>query len=115
AVFSYLQFPKLRSVIPIRDAVARGATKSVFGYAAMAREEDGELQPRVDLVRIGRPTGPEEIDLGAGAFLLSADYAHTLVQPEPAVAPEGASPEEHGGDFGVRGQTEEGGQGIAAN
>jgi hypothetical protein len=86
AAFSYLQFPKLRSVGAIRDAVARGITKGVFGYAAMADEEDGRLQARAELVRIGQPTGMDEIDLGAGAYLLAPAYARSLTEAETAVA-----------------------------
>jgi hypothetical protein len=84
AAFSYLQFPKLRSAVAIRDAIARGVMKSVFGYAAMADQEDGTLRARAELVRVGRATGPEEIDLGAGAFLLSAPYARTMSETKEA-------------------------------
>ena len=87
AAFSYLQFPKLRLASAIRDAVARGVVKSVFGYAAMAHEADGEVRARPELVRIGKATGPEEIDLGAGAYLLSATRARSMAKTEPAVSP----------------------------
>jgi hypothetical protein len=101
AAFSYLQFPKLRGVSAIRDAVARGVTRGVFGYAAMAEADDGEVRVAPELVRIGRPTGPEEIDLGAGAFLLATNYARELAAAgEPVGAGEdgGRATGETGGD-----------------
>jgi hypothetical protein len=78
AAFSYLQFPKLRSDAALHEAVARGAMKGVFGYLSMASIEDGELRARPELVRIGRPLGADEVDLGEGAFLLDAAYAREL-------------------------------------
>lgn len=108
--FSYLQFPKLRSSSAIRNAVARGVTKGVFGYAAMAAEEDGEIRAGRDLVRIGRPVGPDEVDLGAGAYLLSAAYARTLAEQEVAVVPggaEGDGEDQDGRDGGGREPGEE--------
>jgi hypothetical protein len=103
AVFSYLQFPKLRSAIPIRDAVARGITNGLFGYAAMADSDDGELRARSDLVRIGKPTGSEEIDLGAGTFLLSADYAQRLSSADTLESPDGQDTHAERGDATERG------------
>jgi hypothetical protein len=85
--FSYLQFPKLRSLSAISDAVARGVTKGVFGYAAMAAEEDGLIAVRPDLVRIGKPVSPDEIDLGAGAYILAPEYARSLAQTEETETP----------------------------
>jgi hypothetical protein len=99
AAFSYLQFPKLRSAIVIRDAVARGVTKSVFGYTAMAHVEDGGVRTTADLVRLGKPTGSEEVDLGGGTFLLSASYARELGKIETAAAGDDSSEsEEREGD-----------------
>jgi hypothetical protein len=105
AAFSYLQFPKLRSVAAIRDAIAQGVTKGIFGYAAMAQEENGDIRGRPDLVRVGRPAGPEEIDLGVGAFLLSAAYARTLAETAVATVPSG---DEHDRDGVGRGGGESG-------
>jgi hypothetical protein len=86
AAFSYLQFPKLRSEAAIREAVAAGAMKGVFGYVSMASADGDGLRVRPELVRIGTATGSDEIDLGEGAFLLERAYAHELAElpEEPA-------------------------------
>jgi hypothetical protein len=78
AAFSYLQFPKLLSDAALRDAVARGVMKGVFGYAAMASLGQGALDVRPELVSVGKPMGPDEADLGEGAFLIDAAYAREL-------------------------------------
>lgn len=100
AAFSYLQFPKLRSDLALRTAVAKGVTSGVFGYAAMAAVEGGELRLSADLMRIARPTAPDEIDLGDGAFLVAAPLARKLsAQPEVQVGDGGggAVPGDGGG------------------
>ncbi len=86
APFSYLQFPKLRSEAAIRDAIARGVMKGVFGYVAMAQLAGDDLDVRPELVSVSRPMGQDEVDLGDGAFLLEAAYARelgALSEPEP--------------------------------
>jgi hypothetical protein len=80
AAFSYLQFPKLRSESAIRDAISRGVMKGVFGYAAMARLAGDAVEVRPELVSISRAMGPDEVDLGEGAFMLDAGYARELGQ-----------------------------------
>jgi hypothetical protein len=75
AAFSYLQFPKLRSDVPLRSAIAAGSMKGAFGYAAAASVEGDALSVAAERVWIGRPTSPEEIDLGAGAYLLAPSLA----------------------------------------
>jgi len=110
AAFSYLQFPKLRSAVAIRDAVAQGVTRGVFGYAAMAQQENGGIRARPDLVRVGRPTGSEEIDLGTGGFLLAPAYARTLTDTET----EGDGGGEEVGAGGELGGGDEGREGTSA-
>lgn len=90
AAFSYLQFPKLRSVAALHDTVARGAMKGVFGYVAMATVEADKVTARPELVRVDRPLGADEVELGEGAYLLDAGYARELghmPEPEPGEAP----------------------------
>jgi hypothetical protein len=112
AAFSYLQFPKLLSDAALRDAVARGVMKGVFGYAAMATPDgSGGVDVRPELVSIGKPMGSDEADLGEGAFLLDAGYARELADL-PAAETNGGpddgatdlEPEGHGvtGDSGSR-------------
>ncbi|MGH3005452.1 MAG: ATP-binding protein [Gaiellaceae bacterium] len=94
AAFSFLQFPKLRSDSALRDCIARGVSESTFGYVPMAEATGDEVEVDVSLVRIGKHTGPDEIDLGAGAFVLAPEFARALlpekVEPsaEPAVDPD---------------------------
>jgi hypothetical protein len=88
SVFSFLQFPKLKSDTALRDAISDGVTRSIFGYVPLASVDGDELAPSDRaLVRTGKPTGPEEIDLGADAYLLAPGLAQALV-PEPAQPPE---------------------------
>jgi hypothetical protein len=94
AAFSYLQFPKLLSDAALRDAVARGVMKGVFGYAAMAVDRGDALEVRPELVSIGRPMGSDEADLGDGAFLVDASYARELAR----LPPQDETPEQPGGD-----------------
>jgi hypothetical protein len=80
AAFSFLQFPKLRRAAALREAVARGIGEGVFGYVAMAAVEADELQlSDPALVRIARPTAPDEIDMSETSFLLAPEYARRLV------------------------------------
>lgn len=91
AAFSYLQFPKLRSDAALYDAIARGAMKGVFGYVSMASVDGDELKARPELVRVGRPLGIDEVDLGEGAFLLDSAYARELGHlPEPEPCEDGS-------------------------
>lgn len=107
AAFSYLQFPKLRSDAALRGAIAKGATSGVFGYAAMASAENGRLDVTPNLMRIARPTSPEEIDLGDGAFVVAAGVARQLAATEPAQArDEGTEKDENGKDKEIGGREE---------
>ncbi len=66
--FSYFDFPKLRTVTALRDAIARGATDT-FGYVPSAEVRDGTLAPRREgSVWFGEPLPVGEVDLGPGAF-----------------------------------------------
>jgi len=84
--FSFLSFPKLRGVEPLRVAIMQGVQDGIFGYSA-ALQIDATGQPFVTdhrLVRIGVAMSSQDIDLSAASFLLAPDLARRLVQP-PAV------------------------------
>lgn len=91
--FSIFDFPKLTSERAIQRAIADG-TRDVLGYVSAARLENGEVVPsRPELVRFGTATNDDEIDLGAGAFILSPDLANALrgvEAPEPPGEPKEA-------------------------
>lgn len=85
AAFSYLQFPKLKSDAAIRKAVAQGVERSIVGYVPQAESTNGDLRADPKLVRVGKPTSLDEIDLSSDAYLLDPTYATTLIpQPGPA-------------------------------
>ena len=100
AAFSYLQFPKLRSDVPLRDAIAAGAMKGAFGYASAASVEGETLSVAAERVWIGRPTGPDEIDLGAGTYLLAPSLAREKAGRDETSVPTG---EDNGGGSGLDG------------
>jgi hypothetical protein len=114
AAFSYLQFPKLQSAAALHEAVAKGAMKGVFGYVSMASVDGESLRARPELVRVGRPLGVDEVDLGEGAFLLDPAYARALGElPEPA--PTDGTPEDgERGDSGSGPSTDDSGVRRAA-
>ena len=79
AAFSYLQFPKLRSACC--DSRRRRTGRRRRACSAMQRwltkrTERSERDPSWFGSVVA--TGPEEIDLGAGAYLLSATYARNI-------------------------------------
>lgn len=83
--FSYLDFPKLLDASALRAAVAAG-TVDTFGYVAGAiAGPDGTPEPsRPELVRVDRPTPPDEVDMGPGCYILSIDFARSMVPtPQP--------------------------------
>lgn len=89
--FTYLTFPKLLDAGPVRAAVGAG-TAGGLGYVPVATVVDGELRAeRADLVRIDRPTSPDEIDLADGAYVLEAGYAR-LLAGSTSEATEGTAP-----------------------
>ncbi len=83
--FSYLDFPKMWNVGALQKCVAQGVADKDFGYVAGAGlDEQGEPVFGRAYVRFGKPLRPEEIDLSAGAYLLSAELATRLTRPEEA-------------------------------
>lgn len=91
-LFSIFDFPKLTDDSVLRDAIARG-TEATLGYVSAAQVIDGALEAtRPELLRIGDPTRPDEIDLGSGCFVLSASFASRLAgayEPDEGVEGQG--------------------------
>ncbi len=82
--FSFLSFPKLLGVDPIRKAIATGVQDGVFGYSA-AVQFDEQGQPFVStpgLVRFGVVLQPAEVDLGNTSHLIAPNVAATLATPD---------------------------------
>lgn len=76
--FSYFDFPKLRGTAALRDAIARG-TGEMFGYLPSAEVRDGKLVARrEDSLQVGRAVSSDEVDLGSGAYIVSARVAQEM-------------------------------------
>jgi hypothetical protein len=83
--FSYFDFPKLLTADPLRATVARGAADA-FGYVPAAEVVDGALKPRREnTVWFGTPIDEQDIEMGAGAFIVTPELALTFVAPGPSV------------------------------
>lgn len=100
SAFSYLQFPKLWSPAPLREAIAKGVTGGLFGYASLAEATNGGISVRPDGLAFGRPVGSDEIDLASGAYLVGPSYTREL-GAEPAVEFEAVT--SNGGEPGSEG------------
>jgi uncharacterized protein DUF499 len=88
--FSYFDFPKLTNERALKGAIGAGTT-DLFGYVSGARKEGDAVVPaRTDLIRFGKPTPEDEVDLGPGCFLISAALANKLrgAGGEQPVAPQ---------------------------
>lgn len=84
--FSFLNFPKLLGIEPIRAAIAQGVRDGVFGYSA-ALQLDAAGQPFVsnhNLVKIDVSLAQQEVDLSATSYLIAPDLARRLAQPPQA-------------------------------
>lgn len=87
--FSFLNFPKLLGVEPLRTAIVSGVRDGLFGYSA-ALQFDANNQPFIAnhrLVAIGAPLAVSEVDMGATSYLLTPDLARRLSQPPQVGAP----------------------------
>jgi hypothetical protein len=94
SAFSYLQFPKLRSDSAIREAIATAAMKGVFGYTSMASATGDVLDVRAELVRVGKATGADEIDLSESSYVVEPGYAQELIGAEVSDTGRGDTPVE---------------------
>lgn len=99
--FSFLNFPKLLGIDPIRAAIAAGVKDGVFGYSA-ALQIDEQGKPFVSdyhLVRVGVPLTQAEVDLGSTSYLIAPDLARQLAQPPQTKDSAVSQPGVETGDF----------------
>jgi len=88
--FSYYSFAHIWDEHVVRRAIVVGIKNRTFAYVANARsDEQGNLHfggPVATTIQFGKDVPTHEIDMGEGAFLLSAAYATQLLTP-PKVEP----------------------------
>lgn len=87
--FAYFELTKLWSLDAVRTAIAEGVSNGLFAYG-VGVSTDGHAFDVADpsLIRVHRSLPAEEVDLGAGAALLSLDEAEKLTRPpEPPRPP----------------------------
>jgi hypothetical protein len=94
--FSYYSFAHIWDEHVVRRAIVVGIKNRTFAYIANARsDEQGNLHfggSVATTIQFGKDVPANEIDMGEGAFLLSAAYATQLLTPpappkvEPTVA-----------------------------
>lgn len=76
--FSYFDFPKLRGAGALSEAIARG-TAETFGYLPSGEVRDGVLVARREnSLQFGVAVAADEVDLGGGAYLVSAGLAKEM-------------------------------------
>jgi hypothetical protein len=98
--FAYFELTKLWSVDPLCEAIAEGVSSGLFAYAVGVSGEPGAVEVSdPTLIRMRGRLSADEVDLGAGAALLSMAVAESL-RPSPGarelVADEDSSPDEEG-------------------
>ncbi len=83
--FSYYSFAHIWDEHVVRRAIVVGIKNRTFAYVANARsDEQGNLHfggPVATAIQFGKDVPAHEIDMGEGAFLLSAAYATQLLTP----------------------------------
>jgi hypothetical protein len=92
--FSYYQYTKLWSADALRAAIAKGVSEGLFAYATGASGEGADVRveaPALIQLRSAPPAG--EIDLGAGAALLTTERAKALMPTPPEPQPIGTGTE----------------------
>src|SRR6266852_3684523 len=91
--FRYYNWTHIWDEQVIRQAIAVGIKNRTFGYVANARRDAQENLvlngPAATVVHFGEDVPNHELDMGEGAFLLSAAYAQQLLAPPapPKVEP----------------------------
>jgi hypothetical protein len=91
--FSYYSWTHIWNEQVVRRAIAVGIKNGTFGYVANAhRDEKKNLilnGPAAVTVQFGKDVPLHELDMGEGAFLLSAAYTQQLLTPPsfPVVPP----------------------------
>jgi len=93
--FAYFELTKLWSIEALRASIAEGVTSGLFAYSVGVEGDSGAVRVSdPSLVRLRAPLAADEVDLGAGAALLSVAQAEALTrrgEPAPAGA-EGGGP-----------------------
>lgn len=92
--FSYYQYTKLWSADALRAGIAKGVSEGLFAYATGASGEGADVRvedPALIQLRSAPPAG--EIDLGAGAALLTVERAKALMPAPLEPQPAGTAPE----------------------
>lgn len=83
--FRYYNWTHIWNEQVVRRAIAVGIKNRTFGYVANARKDAQETLllsgPATSAVRFGVDVPGHELDMGEGAFLLSAAYAEQLLTP----------------------------------
>ena len=83
--FSYYNFTHIWDEKVIRQAIMVGVKNRTFAYVANARKDAHENlifgSPAISSVYFGKDIPAHEIDMGEGAYLLSAAYAQQLLTP----------------------------------
>jgi hypothetical protein len=87
--FGSVNFPKLWSTAGLKETISQGVTRGAFGYVLGAEERGGGLVlSSPDALTMGEHIGPEDIDLGAGSFIVSARYGRVLAESARPTAPD---------------------------
>ncbi len=85
--FSYYNFTHIWDEKVVRKAIMVGVKNRSFAYVANAsKDNQGKLVlvgPAAATVQFGKDIPAHELDMGEGAFLLSAAYAEQLLAPPP--------------------------------
>ena len=83
--FSYYNWTHIWNEKVVRQAIKVGIKNRTFAYVANARTDDqGNLMlggPAATALQFGKEVAAHELDMGEGAFLLSAAYAQQLLTP----------------------------------
>jgi hypothetical protein len=90
--FGYYKWTHIWNESVIRQAIVKGIKECAFAYVANVRKD---AQSRLLLgsattnpIHFGDEIRPDELDMGEGAFLLSAAYAQQLLAAQTPPAPE---------------------------
>lgn len=110
SVFGSLHFPRLMTLDGLKKSIAEGVTNGAFGYVMGAEEDAGTLKLlTLDSLTWKRPVEASDIDLSAGAYLVSKAFAEKLVQ-QPTGSGDGQTGDQEGDtDGGEEGPTDQGG------
>ncbi len=83
--FSYYDWTHIWNENVVRQAIVQGIKNRTFAYVANARKDNqGNLtlnNPAAVSIQFGKDVSADELDMGEGAYLLSALYAMELLKP----------------------------------